>query len=36
MRAAEEPTLMPEESAAVEMLSDYIVMREQVRAYPRP
>lgn len=31
-RAAEELALLPENSAAVEMLGDYAVMREQARA----
>lgn len=31
-RAAEELALLPENSAAVEMLSDYAVMRKQARA----
>lgn len=31
-RAAEELALLPEGSAVAEMLSDYAVMREQVRA----
>jgi len=31
-RAAEELSLLPENSAVVEMLSDYAVMRDQARA----
>ncbi|HET7409789.1 MAG TPA: hypothetical protein VFJ13_06285 [Paracoccaceae bacterium] len=31
-RAADELALLPEDSAIAEMLSDYAVMREQVRA----
>ena len=31
-RAAEEMALLPENSAAVEMLSDYAVLRDQMRA----
>ncbi|MCG6559108.1 hypothetical protein MB818_12915 [Ruegeria sp. 1NDH52C] len=31
VRAAEELTMLPAESAIVEMLSDYAVMREQAR-----
>ena len=33
-RAADELALLPEQSAIVEMLSDYAVMREQARMCP--
>jgi len=32
VKAAEEMQVLPDRSAVVEMLSDYAVMREQVRA----
>jgi hypothetical protein len=33
VRAAEELALLPQGSALTEMLSDYAVMREQLRAF---
>jgi hypothetical protein len=35
-RAAEELALLPEGSVVVEMMGDYAVLREQVRAYWSP